>query len=121
MTPPATHTPTELMTLFVAARSAALALRLWIIERYGLTAIQLDVAMATTLPQLDAIARFDRYYGYNITPAPVTLREPIRTYTHALRCGRKPRSHAELPQALLRAHRRIVRLVEGPSRGRHRD
>lgn len=120
MTPPATHTQTELMTLFVAARSAALELRQWIIQRYNLTAAQLDPAMAATLPQLDAIARFDRYYGYDIAPAPITRRAVVRAYTHALRNERQPRSHAELPRTLLRAHSRIARLVEGPTRrGRH--
>ncbi|WP_415528679.1 hypothetical protein [Gluconacetobacter sp.] len=119
ITPP--PPPTDLMILFIAARTAALELREWVVRRYNLGDTHLDAAMVTVLPQLDQAARFDVYFGYDVSAAPAALRTPIQAYMTALRGGGAKRARAELPQSLIRAHRRVIRVVEGPQRRRNHD
>lgn len=106
----------QLSTLYLAARSAAGPLRSWVLKAYMLPENQLDASMTTSLAQMDQVARFGTYFGYDVSRAPAALIEPLRTYTMTLRQGSKARSGEEIPRHLFTVHRRIEALVTGPAR-----
>lgn len=109
----------QLGVLYLAARGTTQALRSWVLRTYMLRDGQLDVAMATTLGQLDQVYRFSLYYGYDVTQAPEALRQPITAYVAALRQGSKSLSGEPPSRHLFKVHRRIEALVLGPPRASH--
>lgn len=110
-----------LCVYFLAARSAASDLRVWVLKRYLLRDSQLDSDMTTTLRQLDHVTRSETFYGYDISQAPASLREPVQHYIHLLWNGHKAPAELDIPKRLLRLHKRIVELTEAgpmPSRSK---
>lgn len=112
-------TDMQLGVLYLAARGTTQALRSWVLRTYMLRDGQLDVAMATTLGQLDQVYRFGLYYGYDVTHAPETLRQPITAYVAALRQGSRSLSGEPPSRHLFKVHRRIETLVLGTPRTSH--
>mgnify|MGYP001180471114 CR=1 FL=1 len=107
---------TQLGILYLAARSTAPELRSWVLRTYMLRDGLLDIAMATSLPQLDQVYRFSLYYGYDVGHAPEALRQPITTYVAALRQGSSALSGEAPSRHLFQVHRRIEALMLGPVR-----
>lgn len=110
-----TTSDTQLGILYLAARSTAPELRIWVLRTYMLRDSLLDVAMATSLPQLDQVYRFRLYYGYDIAHAPEALRQPITTYVTALRQGSTALPGEAPSHHLFQVHRRIEALMLGPT------
>lgn len=110
----------QLGALYLAARGTTQALRSWVMKTYMLRDSQLDAAMATALGQLDQVYRFAFYYGYDVSKAPETLRQPIAAYVAALRHGSSSLSGEPPSRHLFKVHRRIETLVLGPARPAHR-
>ncbi|MFT9322934.1 MAG: hypothetical protein ABF537_02065 [Acetobacter sp.] len=104
---------TQLGVLYLAARGTTLPLRSWVLKTYMLRDGQLDVAMATTLGQLDQVYRFNLYYGYDVSHAPEALRQPITAYVAALRQGSRSLAGEQPSRHLFKVHRRIETLVLG--------
>ena len=112
--------PVDMTVLFQAAYAAAKALRRWVVDHFELHPAHLDPVQAHSLAQLDQVARFDKFCGYDVSEAPPSYLLAIRTYMQALRDGREPRIQRPLPDGLIAAHRRIVQASEarGTRRGR---
>ncbi|WP_338333621.1 hypothetical protein [Acetobacter sp. LMG 32666] len=107
--------PTDEQTLcvyFLAARSAASDLRIWVLKRYFLRESQLDSSMTTTLRQLDHVTRSETFYGYSISQAPASLRSPIQHYIRKLWDGQKADSGLAFPKRILDQHKRIIQITE---------
>lgn len=115
MTTPDMH----LGVLYLAARGTTLTLRSWVLKTYMLRDSQLDVAMATTLGQLDQVYRFNLYYGYDVSHAPEALRQPITAYVAALRQGSRNLPGEQPSRHLFKVHRRIETLVLATPRISH--
>lgn len=107
---------TQLGILYLAARSTAPELRSWVLRTYMLRDGLLDIAMATSLAQLDQVYRFDLYYGYDVAHAPDALRQPITAYVAALRQGSSALPGEAPSHHLFKVHRRIETLILGPIR-----
>lgn len=107
--------PTDEQTLcvyFLAARSAASDLRVWVLKRYFLRESQLDSSMTTTFTQLDHVTRSETFYGYSISQAPAALRDPIQHYIRMLWDGQKADAGLAFPKHLLDQHKRISQITE---------
>lgn len=101
-----------LCVYFLAAKSAASDLRVWVLKRYFLRESQLDSSMTTTLRQLDHVTRSETFYGYSISQAPPSLRAPIQHYIRMLWDGRKADAEITFPKRILDQHKRIIEITE---------
>lgn len=98
---------------FLAARSAAGDLRVWVAKRYFLQDSQLDINMIMTLRQLDHVVRSETFYGYDISKAPASLIDPIRHYVRLIWNGQKAHGTQIFPKAILRKHKHITAMTDG--------